>query len=301
MLPGIWAGAVPRGPLLFSDEPGAARRLVQEMIAAARRHHVRLLIVQPPEGSPTLVDAMQAAGFRNGAPSIAPEATLRLDLRRSEKEILQGLHPKRRNRIRASLRSDFETSSSDDIEAFHRLHVATAARNGFRPISMENLKAQWDILAPLGMCRILLTRLDGVPLAGKWLTSFAGVITGKLNGCVRAQTAPEKYAAVVAIWAAILWGRREGARYLDFGGFDRRIAEDLVAGRPPAPEFANSASHFKWTFGGDVVLLPQAQFIFPDRLVQLTLAGLAQRALTSRWAQRFAQRMRGGQRRPVGT
>ena len=298
VLPGIWAGAVPRGPVMFTDEPDAARRLVQEMIAAARRRSVRLLVVQPPEGSPTLVEAMQAAGFRTGAPSIAPEATLRIDLRRSEEEIFRGMNSNRRRRVREIMRGELEAGNSDDVEAFHRLHMVTARHQGFAPISLESLKAQWDILAPLGRCRIFLARHRGVPIAGEWLTSFAGVLTCKLTGYDYAtQTNPAaKSAPTAVVWKVLMWARQEGLRHFDFGGFHRKSAEDFAAGQPPAPEFMTSPSYFKRSFGGEIVLLPRSEFIFTGRLARFALTGIAQRLLTSPQARRLAQRMRSDMR-----
>jgi hypothetical protein len=74
VLPGIRIGAVPRGPLLFDDRPGAAEQVVRETLATARRLGIRLLVVQPPEGSAALDEALGAAGFRVGAPAVAPTA-----------------------------------------------------------------------------------------------------------------------------------------------------------------------------------------------------------------------------------
>lgn len=289
VLPGIRIGAVPRGPLLFDDRPGAAEQVVRETLAAARRLGIRLLVVQPPEGSAALDKALGAAGFRVGAPAVAPTATLRLDLMRSEADLFAGLNATRRRRVRQCQRESLETVVSDDLEAFHRLHVASATRQGFRPLSLTNLEAQRDVLAPLGMSRMLITRHDGVPVAGEWFTVFGGEWTSKLRGFDAAQA---RNASTCAIWGSILEARREGARRFDFGGFDRGSAQALLAGRDPPPAFVDTPSHFKWSFGGEVVLLPPPRFILTGRVAHAVLAGLLQRVLAGDAARRLAQTIR---------
>ena len=174
---------MPRGPLMFVDEPGLAQRLIWEMIRAARQAGIALLVVQPPEGiDDRLRSAMHDAGFRLGGPALAPDATIRIDLRRSEKEILRNAHQSRRKRIRNALRSSLESRSSDDIETFHRLHVTSANRLQFAPIGMGNLEAQLEVRAPERMCHLIEVRNDGTPIGGEWLTCFGGTVTNKLRG-----------------------------------------------------------------------------------------------------------------------
>jgi hypothetical protein len=191
---------------------------------------------------------MAGAGFRPGPPSIAiaPEATLRIDLRRPEEEILQGVHPDRRRRIRVAMRNGVETVNSDDVEAFHRLHVATARRQGFPPIGLENLKAHWEVLAPLGRCQLFITRYDGVPTVGWWVIQFAGVMMAKFTGSDLIQKNPAaRDATSAAIWACVVLARQEGARRFDFGAFDRKSAEGILAGqggRPALPARTTTSS-----------------------------------------------------------
>ena len=295
VLPGIRIGAVSRGPLLFAHHPGAAEQVVREMIATARHLGIQLLVVQPPEGDAGLLGALERAGFRPGGPQIAPTATIRIDLRPTEEELLGRLEQKRRHRIRHGLRDGLRTEESDDVEAFHRLHVETATRQSFQPLGLDYLKAQWEVLAPLGMCRIAITSQAGVPLAAEWLTSFAGKRTCRLTGAVPAAPVPgARNASSALIWAVIQQARRDGEQMLDFGGFDRAAAEEIVAGRPPPPSFIDSPSQFKKSFGGQVALLPGPHFILPDRIARAALTGAAQRLMLHPALQRFAQRMRSG-------
>jgi lipid II:glycine glycyltransferase (peptidoglycan interpeptide bridge formation enzyme) len=293
ILPGVCVSAVPRGPLVFTEEPSAAEHTIRGMVAAARSLGARLLVVQPPEGSSQVPHAMAAAGFRACDLSIAPEATIRVDLRRREEDILRKVHESRRRRIRSAGQHGLETRSGDEVETFHRLHLATAMRQRFRPTSLTNLRAQWEILAPLGKCRIYITRYNGVPLAGEWVTFFAGTATSRFTGHdLSCDSRAARNAPSALIWACIRDARQNGAHAFDLGGFDRRCAEQIDAGGTLPAAFADTPSYFKWSFGGDVALLPQAQFLLTDPLSRLSLSGVAQRLLASDLVRRLAVRVR---------
>ena len=295
VLPKLWIGVVPHGPLMFVDEPGLEQRLISEMIRAARQAGIALLVVQPPEGiDDRLRSAMHDAGFRLGGPALAPDATIRIDLRRSEEDILRSAHPRRRTHIRNALRSSLECCSSDDIETFHRLHVTSAERLRFAPIGMGNLEAQWEVLAPERMCHLIEVRNDGAPIGGEWLTCFGGTVTNKLRGQdltgIPASRA-SKVVGTASLWASIRWARSMGARYFDFGGFDRPAAEAVLSGKQ-LPANVRSSSQIKWSFGGEVVLLPQSQFLFTNRLFNSVLGRLVSPLLTSQVVRRLGQRIR---------
>jgi len=301
--PGFWIGAVPRGPLLFSEEPSLADRLIRELIRAARAAGLSLVIVRPAEGQEArLHPALHAVGFCPGGPPISPDATIRIDLRRSEEEILRSAHPRRRTHIRNALRSGLECRSSDDVETFHRLHTASARRIGFPPVWIGNLKAQWEVLAPAGLCRLIEVRHNGVPIAAEWLTCFGGTVSSKMKGqdLSKVPVSPAtKVTGTAALWAGIRWARSTGAQYFDFSGFDRVAAEAVVNGQE-LPHDLPPHDQIKWSFGGEVVLLPQSYFAFPNRLAQHLLGGAVLPILNSEAMRRSMGRLRaarGGVRR----
>src|SRR5262249_47322465 len=176
--------------------------------------------------------------------------------------------------LRKALRAGFEVRQGDDIELFHRLHVATAKRQGFVPASPENLRAQWDLLAPRANCTMFIARYHGVAAAGIWVTRFAGTVTFKwAGGDASSPAAPHANDAVH--WAAIQWARTNGDHTYDLGGFDRRSAECLVSRGPMPDGFDHSPSFYKRSFGGTAVLLPRARFQLLPKLADLALGRLA--------------------------
>lgn len=291
--PGIWAGFIPRGPLLFTDCREVAHEVVQQVVALAREHDVRFLVVQPPEGGQAVENALERAGLRLGVPSVAPEATLRLDLRHSDEELLARMRNDRRRGIRRALCAGFAVGEEGDVALFHRLYAMTAARRGFTPVSLKNLRAQYEALAPERLCTMIVARHRGVPVAGFWVTRFAGTVTTKLSGwnpCV-----PNASLANAALeWATIRWARAQGARYYDLGGLDRRYAELAISGGTPPAECRHSPSHFKAGYGGTPVLFPRARFLFTQPWVHLALGSATQRLLVSPRASRIVQRLRNG-------
>jgi hypothetical protein len=287
-LGGIRVGYVPRGPL-FDPDRVTADRVIDELIASARAMGVRLLIVQPPLGGEAVDGALALRGFKLGCPPVAPEATIWLDLTRTDDELIAGMSRMRRRNLRKALQSDLAVEQGDDIEVFQRLHSATAARQGFSPFDVPAIRAQWDTLAPGGLCALFIARHAGKPVAGLFVTSFAGVVTCKLSGWDAADGARSANDALH--WAAARWARTAGATTFDLGGFDRRAAALLLANQPLPEGFEKTAGFFKLNFGGSVVVFPQARWSLFG-MGRWLLQGPAKWVLTRPWLGRFARRFR---------
>jgi len=257
LAPGFAAGYVARGPLVREESPAVARGVVEEVLSRARDVGMRLLIVQPPEGGQAVERALDERRFETGGISVAPDATLKLDVRRSDEELLARMSRMRRRSLGRPAPEHFSVAAEADPELFHRLHHATAARLGFTPIDLRALLAQWEELRPR-RCAIIVARHRGLPVCALWVTAYAGTVTAKLGGWDRGAErsgAPSNANAAVH-WEAVRWARASGAHTFDFGGIDRAAAEALLAGERPPPGFTAGPSFFKHGFGGTPVLLP---------------------------------------------
>jgi lipid II:glycine glycyltransferase (peptidoglycan interpeptide bridge formation enzyme) len=288
--PGLTVGYSARGPL--GDDADA---VVRATVEKARARGVTLLMLQAAPGDDAMDQALVREGFETGCPSVAPEATIRLDLAQTEDQLLAGMSEMRRRNVRKALRSELdvrEASEPEDVEIFQRLHAATAARQGFSAISLPAMRAQWNALSGPGFVRILLARHAGVPVAGILLTSFAGVVTFKFAGW-DASLEGSRNANEALHWTAIRWAKSMGAHSYDLGGFDRASAEILHAGGTLDEGFSKTPAFFKLGFGGKPVLLPRARwrYLGPAGVIARPLL---RRALQSGKFQKLAGRLRSG-------
>jgi lipid II:glycine glycyltransferase (peptidoglycan interpeptide bridge formation enzyme) len=286
---GLSLGYIARGPVVGAGDLALLDCVLTAAMDAARRERVFGLIVQPAlAGHETM---LQRRGFRAGAPSVAPDATVVIDLARTDEEIIAAMSGLRRSDMRKARKEPIEVVESDDLGLFHGLHAKSAARIGFEPLSLAYLEGQWRSLAPRGAVTILIALCEGRPAAAEWYTRFGKVMTTRLTGWDR-EASGKHHVNVALQWAGIQHARRLGATVYDFGGFDRETARLLLAGEPVPDEFKRTASFFKLEFGATARLLPQAQFIFLNRVANRLLGGVAANLLRSRLAARLAKRLR---------
>jgi lipid II:glycine glycyltransferase (peptidoglycan interpeptide bridge formation enzyme) len=285
-------GYVARGPLAA---PGSAITEVLDAVeTAARARRVRHLVIQPPEGGETLASALAARGYDAGAPEVTPSASLRIDLSRSLEQIQAGMTSSKRNQLRRSQRGGVEVqpAGADALDLFHEMHLATAARQGFTPLSRAYLQAQWDALHPRGCVRIFVARHGGRPLAAIWVTAFAASATYRLPAWTG--EGRELQPNVACQWAAIGWARASGFRWYDFGGIERRHLELIVAGRPLPDSFHRSPDALKRELGGEPVCLPAARQRTFNPLARAVVRALYPRLSRNGPLHRLIHRLRNG-------
>src|SRR5688572_7654074 len=85
------------GPVLAALGDQRAEAVHALALGLARLPGVRMLFVQPPEGTDDVRTALLALGFRPSAAGIAPVGSTRLDLARSEDEIRKAFPPRLRS------------------------------------------------------------------------------------------------------------------------------------------------------------------------------------------------------------
>jgi lipid II:glycine glycyltransferase (peptidoglycan interpeptide bridge formation enzyme) len=291
--PLVSVGYVARGPLAASGDRSAAVAALDAAIGAARALGVRYLIVQPPESAGDLDAELVGRAFRPSAVNVAPDATVRLDLTLSEDELLTGMSTARPRSIRGARREGVEIVRGDDVELFHRLHTATAARQGFEPVSLDYLAVQWATLAPRRYVALFFAHHDGRVIAGLWLTVFGRTVTFKLPGWDVSAAGP-KHVNEALHWGAITWARANGYSAYDFGGVRREVVELIRAGLTPAADVARGPDLFKLRFGGQAMLLPKAYSLITHHGARLFLGPLEPRLLQSSAARRAVHRARSG-------
>lgn len=271
-------GYIARGPLLAPGAEAHSAHVLAEIEHNARRLAVRHLIVQPPAGGEATVEALAARGYSADAPDVAPSATLLLDLAPPTDALLAAMSSSARRSVRQAQRRGvwLRHGGAEDIELFHALHAATAARRGFAPMSMAYLRHHWEALRPRGAVELIFACHEGQAFAAIWLTAFAGTVTARLSGWTGEWA--HLHGSAACEWEAIRWAKDEGHRHYDAGGVDQDFARLLLAGAPLSEPMLRSPSAYKAAFGGAPVLFPGAwqRTLSPlaRPIVRAVLAGL---------------------------
>ncbi len=262
-LPLATVGYVARGPLVTSDDPAAIDRVLDTLEASARRLGVGHLIIQPPAGAAPLDARLEARGYDAGATAVAPTCTLLIDLAPDLDDLFAAMSSSQRRNLRKAKKLGVQVrrATTEDLPAFQALHAATAARQGFTPLSLAYLEAQWQALRPLGAVEIFLASAPEAPerpIAGALVTAYAGTVTDKIPGWNG--EAPALQPSIACLWEAIAWAKAEGFRHFDLGGIPRPAGRALLAGeRDKEASGERNPAAFKARFGGSVVMLPEAR------------------------------------------
>jgi lipid II:glycine glycyltransferase (peptidoglycan interpeptide bridge formation enzyme) len=250
-------GYVARGPLVAGDDPFRVARVLDEVERTARELGVRHLVVQPPEGGQHIEATLALRGYMPDAPDVAPSATIVVDLTPPLATILARMATTRRRSVRQSQRRGVTVrlGGPEDLDAFHALHVATARRQGFAPLSRAYMQAQWEALRPVGAVELFIAELDDQPLAAIWNTVFGDTMTYRIPAWSGEERTLQPN--VACHWRAIEWARERGYRRYDLGGVGRH-ARAIRQGRMALEDLKHCTTAFKVGFGGRVVVLPRA-------------------------------------------
>lgn len=94
--------------------------------------------------------------------SIQPRYTFRLDLTPSTKDLLKGCQSKTRYNIKVAQKKGIEIieGTREDLKTFESIMRVTGERDGFLTRPLTYFEDMYDTLAPSGMCKLYLARLN---------------------------------------------------------------------------------------------------------------------------------------------
>ena len=285
-------GIVSKGPLVRDNDRMLLSILTEALQKLVWRRGLFALILQPPEGGDEFEQQLEDFGFQRGALSVGTEATARVNLLRTEEDILAGLSPSARRNIRKGLSKSIIVEQINDVAAFHKLYTASAERKGFRPVSLRYLETQWEMLSQGKHVAIMAAKYEDRISAAIWLTVFGGTVTYKFPGWDQSIPSP-RFTNEVLHWQTMRWAKMNGARSYDFGGFNRQAAENIANGLPLPPDFNSTPSLFKYGFDQKPTIFPKAQFLIGNSFISRAVAPLVRAALDSDITKRVAQKLRG--------
>ncbi len=230
---------VPRGPLF--EKGFEASAFINELIQEAKNDNALAFYLSPFQ--PIATD------YSPSSRHIHADATIILDLTKSEDELLAQMKQKGRYNIRLAEKHGVTVSESDDVEAFYKLVSATSNRDGFTALPKAKYKAFLEALE--GSFLLMAHGPDKEPIA-----ALIGVIWG--NRAIyyygassylhRALMAP--YALQ---WEAMRLCKARGATTYDLLGV---APPDAPANHP-----WSGITKFKEQFGGTLAVYPPEQVV----------------------------------------
>lgn len=247
---------VPRGPVVSPDHTEALTVLLEELHRLARAHRAAFVTLEPnwPISAEEAARLLAPAGFRPGARSIQPRATLVVDLRPPLEEILAHMKQKWRYNIRLSDRKGVTVrlGNEKDFEVFHALMEETGRRDGFAVRPMAYYRDAWQAFQP-DRSALLIAEYRQVPLAAL-LVFRCGPVAYYLYGASSSRER-QRMPNHALQWAAMQWAKAQGCERYDLWGIPAAALQN------PSVERSGGlwgVYRFKRGFGGAAITYPGA-------------------------------------------
>lgn len=236
-----------RGPVC--GDAAVSRAALYALAQRARSEGFIFIEVSPeliPEKSPTLIDAFKQNSWE---PEVGNRTSLRLDLTKTEDELIVGFRQTTRHEVRNAERIGIiveKPQRSAEISEFLNIYSEMAVRKGFSADPIHHLRSiiHWLSDEPHRGALLLAKHKSNI------LGGVVIVRSGRRCWYVWGATQKHEYASTGHLlqWRAIQWAKSQGCAEYDFGGY----TENATSG--PAL--------FKKGFGGEVV-----HFTLPQRIV----------------------------------
>ncbi len=244
---------VPRGPLADWGDAALLRRVVDALVAVARRHRAVVLKLEPDLWDDDRSrEILRGLGFTESFQVVQPPRTIVIVLTGSEDDILARMNQGTRRKIRTAEKKGvmIREGTLADLPSFASLMRVTGARNEFGVHSAAYYQRAFDLFAPLGRAALLLASYEGKDLAGIMVFRHgnrAWYFYGASSGEER-----DRMPAYGLQWAAIRWARAHGCREYDLWGVPDANPETLEEHFQSRDDGLWGVYGFKRGFGGDV-------------------------------------------------
>jgi peptidoglycan pentaglycine glycine transferase (the first glycine) len=259
---------VPKGPAFGSDSSTVRQVMLDGLARLTKDYRIRHLSVQPPNNGHSFVQPLLDAAYRPSATSVAPVATVEIDVRTELDDILARMRKNHRRYVRHGVRQGVvgRVGTEDDLKPFYRLVVATSQRQGFSPYPLEYFITLWRLFHPRGLIELFLTEYRGELVSGQLAIAFGDRVIAKNSGWAgqHSSLGPN----YVMEWTTLQWAKAHGYRYYDLEGIDVRAAQLVRKGEPLPEKLRRTHSFYKLGFGGEVALYPRTYVMVPNRVLR---------------------------------
>ena len=227
-VPGLGIGYVPKGPILAAWSSEAAGDVARALAAWARDQRVLWLKLDPDveADNGAVTRALAAAGFLPAEEQVQLPATMLVDLRGSEAELLARMHRKWRYNVRLAQRRGVQVRAgdTDDLATFYRLYQETAARDHFVIRPLDYYRVLWEHLRREQGAVLLLADVAGETVAGLVVCRY-GQRAWFLYGASGARHRRDQPNHLLQ-WRAMQWAREHGCDTYDMWGAPSELRED---------------------------------------------------------------------------
>lgn len=247
-------------PRAFSDRTVSQDILRGVMEYSREELNLTHLTIDPDLTDPGSVDCFRKAGFRDTGTTIQPNQTNRVDLTRSEDEIMAAMKGQYRKNIRRAVKHGCEVndfgSGDEPLRRFYEFMADLYGRTKYVMYGLEYFKRVWSILSVKGMARIYIISTDGRDV-GASFSAFDEEIAYDLYGGISKKGRDLK-AGYLNKWYVIKSSKEMGKRYFDHWGMAPKVGDDY-----DRRSSMFHISQFKKGFGGDdLQYLPQQTCVF---------------------------------------
>jgi lipid II:glycine glycyltransferase (peptidoglycan interpeptide bridge formation enzyme) len=225
----------------------------------------------------SLFNRLAERGALPSAISVTPLATLRVDLTPDTDEILARMNKYTRRNISRAERKNLSCrlGQESDITAFNALAKIHGRRCGYTFFPDDYYYNLWSTLAPKGHFCFFVAEYQGQIIAANSYIIFGDTILDYHlvdNGLHK-----ELNAATLLQWEGMLWGKKHGCSWYDFGGIKMLPARALMNNRPLPDTREGRLAKFKKSFGSQLMLRPgvfDVSLVPPKRLTVLLVPSL---------------------------
>ena len=194
-------------------------------------------------------------GFIASRLSVAPTASVRIDLRRSPEELLGTMRKNAQRNIRKATQLGVivREGGEADLQTLEKLVKDTGLRNALPTYSLSQFESAWHAFAAHDQAALFVAEHEGTALASLFVIGFGDTATGKWSGWsgTKRNVPPNE----LMEWTAINWARQRGYHYYDFSDIFPELAPAALSGNLKE---IYGVTRFKLNFGGEVVLFPGA-------------------------------------------